>query len=167
MVTKGRAIERKIEDVIWYLENKCGCICKWDTNKHHKITFHVPGTDVSGVVTSSKTPSVDFNVWQRHLKRDLRYELRRAGVEENNINTLRSDYLSFFTGTDDGKEKLSQLESLVKFCSSKTKLNDEQIKELYDDKLEGLTIKQLVEKYSVSKSTIYRYLNEISDGKLV
>ena len=157
MVNKSKEIRNTISSVIRHLEYECGCTCNWEQNKHNKITFNVLTTGMTGVVTTSVTPNVGIKTWKREVQKDFRKELRRCGIDERQITTIRDNYLSLVTGTQ-GEEELKQLENLIKFCKSRTKLNDDEIEELYLDKQENFPITQLVEKYGVSKTTIYRYL---------
>ncbi len=147
-------VRNKILKVMKFLKEVCGCNVGVDDSRHYKITFS-KGDRMTGVVTVSKTPSTKN--WENDLKQNLRREMLRVGFDIEDTQNMKSA-ISFFVGTDENQQK--ELENLFRYCKRRTKLTDEQIRDLCVDRRERFTIKRLEEKYGVSKSTIYRYLNE-------
>jgi hypothetical protein len=154
MGTVNTDVKKTIVKITKFLEEKCGCEVDVDDSKHYKITFSGVGR-MAGVVILAKTPSTPK--WLKYLKTDLRREMLRVGFNIDETKNMKSA-ISFFVGTDENQQK--ELENLFLFCKRRTKLTDEQIRDLCVDRRERFTIKGLEEKYGVSKSTIYRYLNE-------
>ncbi len=150
----NKDVKNKILKVIKFLEEVCGCDVGVDDSKHYKITFSNGGR-MTGVVTLAKTPG--SHRWENDLKTNLRREMLRVGFDIEDTQNMKSA-ISFFVGTDENQQK--ELENLFLYCKRRTKLTDEQIRDLCVDRRERFTIKRLEEKYGVSKSTIYRYLNE-------